>query len=239
MPSTAAREARIPCGLRRPKTTRRCLPQQGLVHLAPGYGLGAIVLLSELSRRAAISGQSVVWTGFVPSPLDLGDLRHAVAESGMADNVTLAFAAPTAPDEEQTAALDAGLAAAENGGLLIVFNEIGHLVTIDERLMQLAERPGTTILVAPLQATSQPPQYGTGPFLASIAFDTQRAARGRWPAISSESWSLVASPQMAALAGQARLAMTDELDSFSRYAENVFGDVEWLGEVPVEFVGHR
>ncbi len=209
------------------------LPQQGLIHLAPGYGLGAIVLLSELSRRAAISGQSVVWTGFVPSPLDLGDLRHAVAESGMADNVTLAFAAPTAPDEEQTAALDGGLAAAENGGLLIVFNEIGHLVTIDERLMQLAERPGTTILVAPLQATSQPPQYGTGPFLASIAFDTQRAARGRWPAISSESWSLVASPQMAALAGQARLAMTDELD---RYLSQPFHIAEHILGVPGETV---
>jgi RNA polymerase sigma-70 factor (ECF subfamily) len=42
------------------------LPQQGLVHLAPGYGFGAIVLLSELSRRAAITEQRVVWTGFVP-----------------------------------------------------------------------------------------------------------------------------------------------------------------------------
>ena len=43
------------------------LPQHGLVHLAPGYGLGAIVLLCELSRRAAISRQRVVWTGFVPT----------------------------------------------------------------------------------------------------------------------------------------------------------------------------
>ena len=93
------------------------LPERGLVHLAPGYGLGAIVLLGELSRRAAISGQEVVWTGFVPVLLDLGDLRHAVAEGGIADHVTVSLAAPTAPDAEQTAALDAGMTLAEQARL--------------------------------------------------------------------------------------------------------------------------
>ncbi len=209
------------------------LPQQGLVHLAPGYGLGAIVLLNELSRRAANTGQRVVWTGFVPSPLDLGDLHHAVAESGIADHVLLALAAPAAPEQEQTAALDAGMAAAADGGLLVVFSETGHLLTIDQRLMDLAERPGTTIVVAPLQATTEPPQTNTRPFLASIAFDTARAARHRWPAISSESWSLVATPQMATLAEQARLAMTDELD---QYLSQPFHVAEHILGVPGETV---
>ena len=203
------------------------LPEQGLVHLAPGYGMGAIVLLNELSRRAAITGQRVVWTGFVPSPLDLGDLHHAVAESGIANHVLLALAAPAAPDREKTVALDAGIAAAADGGLLVVFNETGHLITVDQRLMELAERPGTTIVVAPLQATTEPPQQGTRPFLASITFDTTRAARGRWPAISPDSWSLVATPQMAVLADQARLAVTDELDQYLcqpfHVAEHILG----------------
>jgi RNA polymerase sigma factor (sigma-70 family) len=209
------------------------LPQRGLVHLAPGYGLGAIVLISELSRRAAISGQRVVWTGFVPSPLDLGDLHHAVAESGIAGHVVLAMAAPAAPDREKTAALDAGMAAAADGGLLVVFNEIGHLLTVDQRLMELAERPGTTIVVAPLQATSEPPRHGSRPFLASIAFDATRAARGRWPAISSESWSLVATPRMATLAEHARLAMTDELD---QYLSQPFHVAEHILGIPGETV---
>lgn len=209
------------------------LPQQGLVHLAPGYGLGAIVLLTELSRRTAITGQRVVWTGFVPSPLDLGDLHHAVAESAIADHVLLALAAPAAPDDEKTAALDAGMAAAADGGLLVVFNETDHLLTIDQRLMDLAERPGTTIVVAPLQATTEPPKRGARPFLASIAFDTARAARGRWPAISSESWSLVATSQMAKLAEHARLAMTDELD---QYLSQPFHVAEHILGVPGETV---
>jgi len=209
------------------------LPQQGLVHLAPGYGFGAIVLLSELSRRAAIGGQQVVWTGFVPAPLDLGDLHHAVAEGGIADRVTLALAAPTAPDHEQIAALDVGMTAATDGGLLIVFIETGHFLSVDQRLMELAKRPGTTIVVAPLQATSQPPPHGTRPYLASIAFDKQRAVRGRWPAISSGSWSLVATPEMATLADQARLAMTDDLDE---YLSQPFHVAEHVTGVPGETV---
>ena len=203
------------------------LPQQGLVHLAPGYGSGAIVLLCELSRRAAITGQSVVWTGFVPSPLDLGDVRHFVAESGIADHVLLALAAPDAPDREKTAALDAGMVAAAQGGLLVVFNETGHRLTVDQRLMELAERPGTTIVVAPLHSTPESPRHGARPFLASIAFDAERAASGRWPAISPESWSLVATPRMAVLAEQARAAMTDELDQYLcqpfHVAEHILG----------------
>ncbi len=209
------------------------LPQHGLVHLAPGYGLGAIVLLSELSRRAAITGQRVVWTGFVPSPLDLGDLHHVVAESGIADHVLLALSAPAAPDRQKTAALEAGLAAASDGGLLVVFTETGHLLSIDQRLMDLAARPGTTIVVAPLQATTEPPQHGTRPFLASIAFDATRAARGRWPAISSESWSVVATPQMASLAEQARRSITDELDN---YLSQPFHVAEHILGVPGETV---
>ena len=209
------------------------LPQQGLVYMAPGYGLGAIVLLGELSRRAAINGQRVVWTGFVPSPLDLGDLHHAIAEGGIADQVTLALAAPTAPDQDQIAALDAGMSAANDGDLLIVFTETGHLLDVDQRLTELAERPGTTIVVAPLQAINEPIRSGTRPFLAAIVFDEQRAARGQWPAISSKSWSLVASPQMATLADQARLAVTNELD---QYISQPFHVAEHVLCVPGETV---
>lgn len=209
------------------------LPQQGLVHLAPGYGSGAIVLLCELSRRAAITGQRVVWTGFVPSPLDLGDVHHFLAESGIADDVLVALAEHAAPDREKTAALDAGMVAAAHGGLLVVFNETDHLITVDQRLMELAERPGTTIVVAPLHATPEPPKPGTRPFLASIAFDPQRAARGRWPAISSESWSLVATPEMATLAEKARVAMTDELDT---YLSQPFHVAEHIIGIPGETV---
>ena len=112
-------------------------------------------------------------------------------------------------------------------------NETGHLLATDQRLMELAKRPGTTIVVAPLEATSQPPPHGARPFLASIVFDPQRAARGRWPAISSESWSLVAEPEMAALAEQARFAMTDELD---QYLSQPFHVAELVLGIPGETV---
>lgn len=190
------------------------LPEQGLAHLTPGFGIGAMVLVAELSHRAARSGQRVVWTGFVQAPTDLGDVHHGLAESGITDAVDVYLAPPTATVDEQVAALDRGIAAAGDDAFLVVFEETGRLTAVEERLPALAERAARTLVVAPLDGSVSPPAPTGSPYLASIVFDVERARRQRWPAISSESWSKVADPDGAALAEQARAGMTDELDAY-------------------------
>jgi RNA polymerase sigma-70 factor (ECF subfamily) len=192
------------------------LPERGLAHLTPGFGVGAVVLLAELSYRFAVAGRAVVWSGFVQSPTDLGDVHHALAESDVGDLVTVSMAAPTEPVNAQVAALDRGVAASacRPGSVLVVFAETGRLQTIDERLPALAARDGLTIVVAPLDGSVDPPRSTGSPYLASIVFDVERARRGRWPAVGAASWSKVAEPAMAELADRARAHMTDALEDY-------------------------
>ncbi len=185
------------------------LPTRGLVHLTPGFGLGAVVLVAELSRRAATSGRGVVWTGFVQAPTDLGDVHHGLAECALTDDVTVSMAPPAAPMTEQVAALDRGIQHAGDDDLLVVFAETGRLQSVDERLAALAARDGVTLIVAPLDGSATPPRRDSSPYLASIVFDAERAKRQRWPAVSSASWSKVGSPEMTALAERARTETTD------------------------------
>lgn len=209
------------------------LPERGLVHLTPGFGLGAIVLVSELSHRAARGGPQVVWTGFVQAPTDLGDIHHALAESAIADVVTLAMAAPTAPPQEQLAELDRGIRLAADDALLVVFAESGRLHAIDERLATLTARNGVTLVVAPLDGSVGPPPMMGSPYLASIVFDVERARRRRWPAVGSASWSKASDPVTAALAQRARTGMTDVLD---QYLSQPFYIAEHITNRPGEHV---
>jgi RNA polymerase sigma factor (sigma-70 family) len=189
-------------------------PARGLVHLTPGFGLGAIVLVGELSRRAASSGRDVVWTGFVQAPTDLGDVHHGLAESDLTAVVTVSMVPPTASTDEQVAALDRGIHLAEVGAFLVVFAETGRLQAVDERLAALSARDGVTLIVAPLDGSAVPPRREGSPYLASIVFDIERAKRQRWPAVSSASWSKVGDPGLSALADRARVEMTDALDEY-------------------------
>ena len=192
------------------------LPERGLAHLTPGFGVGAVVLISELSYRFACAGRTVVWTGFVQSPTDLGDVHHALAESDVGDRVTVSMAAPSAPLRAQVSALDEGIHVAqqEAGTLLVVFAETGRLHMIDERLAVLAARDGLTLVVAPLDGSVDPPRPTGSPYLASIVFDVDRARRGQWPAVGAASWSKVGEPAVAALAEAARAHVTDALDEY-------------------------
>lgn len=188
-------------------------PSKGVVHLTPGFGLGAVVLIAELSLRAARKGLDVVWTGFVQAPTDLGDLHHALAESGISEHVALHMAAPTAPMDAQVAALDRGIEAAGDDAFLVVFEETGRIHAVEERLAGLSTRGAVTLIVAPLDGSVDPPRPEGSPYLASIVFDLERALRQRWPAVGAASWSKVADPDLAALAQRARLEMTDGLDA--------------------------
>jgi RNA polymerase sigma-70 factor (ECF subfamily) len=190
------------------------LPERGLASLTPGLGIGAMVLIAELCHRAAKNGRRVVWTGFVQAPTDLGDIHHGLAESDIADIVTVSMAAPTAPEAEQVAALDRGIALAGDDALLVVFVETGHTSAVDERLPALARRDALTLVVSPLDGSVPAPKPTGSPYLASITFDVERAKRGRWPAISSGSWSKVADGDMAELAERARACTSDELDAY-------------------------
>jgi RNA polymerase sigma-70 factor (ECF subfamily) len=190
------------------------LPERGLVHLTPGFGLGAVVLITELSYRAAANGQRVVWTGFVQAPTDLGDIHHALAASDLVSTVTVSMADPGRPVAQQIAALDEGIRLAGDRAFLVVFAEQGRLQSIEERLGVLARRDGVTLVVAPLDDPAPPPRPHGSPYLASIEFDPERARRWRWPAVASTSWSKVATPEIGALASRARAGMTDALDEY-------------------------
>ena len=189
-------------------------PERGLVRLTPGYGVGALVLLAELSLRWVRAGRGVVWTGFVQAPTDLGDVAHGLAETGIADLVHLSMAPPSASDGEQIAALDRGVAVAADGDLLVVFEETGRSSALEARLGQLSSRDGTTIVVAPLDGSVPAPSPAGSPYLASIAFDRERARRGLWPAIDPSSWSKVHDAESEALAARARAMPNAALDAF-------------------------
>jgi hypothetical protein len=189
-------------------------PERGLVHLTPRFGVGAIVLVSELSYRAVAAGRSVVWTGFVQAPTDLGDVHHALAESDLVEHVLLCMASPAASVEEQVASLDRGIRRARGNALLVVFAESGRLRFVDERLGALAARDGITLVVAPLDGSVEPPRRNGTPYVASVEFDLDRALRQRWPAIGPSSWSKVGDPEVVELAARARASMTDALDAY-------------------------
>jgi hypothetical protein len=155
-----------------------------------------------------------VWTGFVQAPTDLGDVHHGLAETGIQDDVIVSLASPAAPHEEQLAAMDRGIALAGDDALLVLFAETGRETAVDERLPALAARGALTLVVAPLDGSAEPPAPKGSPYLASIAFDIERARAGRWPAISSASWSKVADDDIAALADRARRSPSDALDDY-------------------------
>jgi hypothetical protein len=189
-------------------------PERGLVRLTPGFGVGALVLIAELSLRWTRAGRGVVWTGFVQAPTDLGDLAHGLAETGISDLVQLSMASSSATHDEQAAALDRGVALAADGDLLVVFEESGRSSEVETRLGALAGRDGTTIVVGPLDGSIPAPPPAGSPYLASVSFDVERARRGRWPAVGPESWSKVHDGEGAALAAGARAALTDALDAY-------------------------
>jgi RNA polymerase sigma factor (sigma-70 family) len=210
------------------------LPERGLAHLTPAFGVGAAALVSELSFRAALGGRPVVWTGFVPAPTDLGDVHHELAESDLLDRVRVALAPPAAPLPAQLAAFDAGIAGAGDDAVVVVFAETGRLHHIEERLGVLAARPGLTLVVAPLDGSVAPPARAGSPYRASIVFDTDRARRRRWPAVGPDSWSHVADPELVALAARARARAPE---AFDRYLDQPFHVAAPVTGVPGEFVG--
>jgi len=209
------------------------LPERGLAHLTPGFGLGAAVLISELSLRAVHKGTSVVWAGFVQAPTDLGDVHHALAESALLDQVQVSMASPSATAEDKVAAFDRGIRLAGGDAFLVVFAETGHLLTVEERLLALSARRNLTLVVAPLDGSTPPPVEAGSPYLASITFDIERARRNRWPAVSAESWSKVAPAETAELSSLARRSMTDEIDA---YLSQPFHVAEPVTGVPGETV---
>jgi RNA polymerase sigma-70 factor, ECF subfamily len=190
------------------------LPAQGLAHVTPDVMVGAHSLVAELSHRAARGGRRVVWTGFVPAPTDLGDVHHGLADTALTDLVQVSLAPPTRPLDIQIAAFDAGIGLAGDDAQLVVFAETGRLHVVEERLLALSARPAPTLVIAPLDGSVTPPTPAGSPYLASIVFDTDRARRRHWPAISPSSWSRVADPDVAALADRARARPTDALDDY-------------------------
>jgi hypothetical protein len=216
------------------------LPTAGLVHVHFSYGTGAMVLLCELSRRWTATGRCVRWIGFVPRPLDLGDVHHVVAEGGLERDIAVGLTDHTTAERRRRGSFDAALAAVDDDDILVIFTETGFRDAVDERLFELAARNSLTLVVSPIDEP-EPLRFGAAPFLASVRFDRERAERGRWPAISADSWSTVGPPALAELAARARSEMTDDLDEYLcqpfHIAEHVTarpGETISLAELTVE-----
>lgn len=204
------------------------LPRKGLARWTAGPFVGSTVLLGELAFRVTSAGRPVVFTGFTPSPTDLGDWRHGLAELGVADRVALHLASHRAPIAAQCRALDEGIAAlraaldgSDAGGLLVVFEEIGRSSEIELRVPELAALGCTTLVVAPIRAEGLPPRPGAGAYQASVAFDPARARAQRWPAVGPEgSWSRLLDSEGAQLMARARALLraggpaADALDAY-------------------------
>jgi RNA polymerase sigma-70 factor (ECF subfamily) len=189
-------------------------PERGLVHVTPAFGVGAVVLISELSLRAARTGARVVWTGFVQSPTDLSDVHHGLAEAGIETLVELCMCDPRERLPVQLAAMDRGLQAAGDDAFLVVFADTGKVQHVEARLADLAVRPAITVVVAPLVGDDEPPEPDGSPYLAAIRFDPERARRHRWPAVATTSWSKVADPEIARFARIVSGGLTDAVDEY-------------------------
>jgi len=150
----------------------------------------------------------------VQAPTDLGDVHHALAESGLVGTVLLSMASPFGAVDEKLDAFDRGIHLAGDDAFLVVFAETGHMQAVEERLLALSSRSAVTLVVAPLDGSTPPPKIADSPYLASITFDVERAHRQRWPAIGAASWSKVVPAETAVLADRARRSMADELDAY-------------------------
>jgi RNA polymerase sigma-70 factor, ECF subfamily len=191
-----------------------------LPNLASGPGLGAMVLVAELSLRAANATSdpaAVRWAGFVAAPLVRGDFEHALAELGIPDRVQLDVARHDESHEGQLRELDRVIAEARTE-LLVVFDAPGFTGEIEARLPLLASRSGLTIVVALFDSESAQP-VGS-PYRASIALDPARASRRQFPAVGPiGSWSKVATADSQRLAQHAQALLAaggpaaDELQS--------------------------
>ncbi len=169
-----------------------------LVYTRYDAGMGAIVLLAELSSRWSHAqrgaGAAVVWVGWERQPSDLAEMQHAFAELDLDGPVRLVWS-PAAEDEDarrQTLARAVRTAnglAADDGvdPLLVVFAQPGRWGEIEAALPLLGNRSGSATLTTLVAERYGDPAADDrplpSPFDARICFDPKLAALGHFPAI--------------------------------------------------------
>jgi RNA polymerase sigma-70 factor (ECF subfamily) len=171
-------------------------------------GVGAMVLLGELSRRFVDRGVRVAWAGNVPRPWDVTDIETELAELGLTGRVRVAI----------------GGAVPVGTGFVVLFTARGSEAEADATLRAIAEsQPDAIVVVVPSWMESPERTAATpGTWDACLAFDRRLAARGIYPAISAaRSWSRHrdADARRSRLAGCLAVALEDLDSEAGRHAQ--------------------
>lgn len=162
-----------------------------LVYWHGSYGLGQMVLLSELTRVLARAPARSVWIGFEWELIDAGELDRLRGEAGLIDHsieVRLVRA-----DEHERARRAAFLRAAaeverelDQGieTLLFISQRPGHAADAESVYPRLRGHPSliTAVVVSPTAPEPVSREVPAG-YDAHVALDRCRACRGLYPAI--------------------------------------------------------
>lgn len=169
------------------------LPRGAVVRQMPGFGVGQVVLLLELTARLVRRPRtSVVWCGFEQRPYDRRDVSAELREAGLADRVPVMIA----EDEEET--LPSTVEIARRRALkgedvvLIVLEAVGRAAAVEAILPafgDFGDGSVSGVVVGPLRG-EEALESDRAPYRGRIVFDPARAERGLYPAVSHRSQSV-------------------------------------------------
>lgn len=168
------------------------LPRGAVVRQMPGFGVGQVVLLLELTARLVRRPRtSVVWCGFEQRPYDRRDVSAELREAGLADRVPVMIAG----DEEETLSSTVEIvrrrALEGEDVVLIVLEDVGRAAAVEAILPafgDFGEGSVSGVVVGPLRG-EEALQSDRAPYRGRIVFDPARAERGLYPAVSHRTQS--------------------------------------------------
>jgi RNA polymerase sigma factor (sigma-70 family) len=195
------------------------IPRGGLVRFPFAAGIGMVVLLGELCKRATAGSEGrAIWTGFTQRPFDLRDWKAEMAEVGLGARVEHSLVDFEATAQLRRDAFAAGLDRAEclrDEGcnvLVVLLCDTGFESDVEASLVRLTAKHGsgaiTTIVVTPFPERSEAVWTElVPPYKAQIVLDRRRAKKRLFPSIDplvSLSELLVAGTRHADVAIRAR-----------------------------------
>jgi len=166
------------------------LRRGSLVYWHGSYGLGQMVVLSELMKVLARPPARSLWIGFEWELIDARELRQLTDEAGLGEGIEVRLARATSGEStrratflEATAELEREL---DRGveTLLFMSQRPGHAADLESVYPRLAGRPSliATVIVSPASSGEGSQQTPAG-CDAQVALDKRRACRRLYPAI--------------------------------------------------------
>lgn len=150
------------------------------------YGLGQFVVLGEIAL--AVAPVRTRWIGFEHDLIGRAEVKHLLAEAGLAGTIGLV---PRRTDPGRARAVfarevDAAVRPVRQPALVVCLDGPGHTHDVALALPRLACSPAVlaTLVVEPFSGERLPAgESAPEAYASQVGFDTQRAARGLYPAI--------------------------------------------------------